>query len=270
MNLQIGRSCSVTGRVGTNNGRRGVLQRHRALVGGSELAAGGSRSESETSDAVPEAQAGVEGWLHSNARLDAATREGPAARPTGAYAARSAASGGDLRDRARRQPRSGRCGVAGGSCAGGDPLADRASGRRSGRVVARTSGRSSDVGGLLDFVFDTIGYAVIPLGLAFGIDDRGTWIATAVLLAAFYLNAVSLGYVAALLEKRALGRSQPRVSRRAPCSLGGWWRAPRRSCSSPWRSRSPTRDRDDLVGDGGGRVLITALERVRWAIGVLR
>ena len=54
-------------------------------------------------------------------------------------------------------------------------------------------------------MFDTIGYAVIPLGLAFGIDDRGTWIATAVLLATFYLNAVSLGYVAALLEKRALG-----------------------------------------------------------------
>lgn len=71
--------------------------------------------------------------------------------------------------------------------------------------IARASGRASDVGGLIDFVFDTIGYAAIPIGLAFGIDDRAGWIATAVLLATFYLNAVTLGHVAALLEKRDLG-----------------------------------------------------------------
>lgn len=69
-------------------------------------------------------------------------------------------------------------------------------------LVARASGRATDVGGLLDFVFDTIGYASIPLGLAFGLDTRTLWIATAVVLASFYLNAVSLGYVSALIEKR--------------------------------------------------------------------
>ncbi|MFT6293448.1 MAG: phosphatidylglycerophosphate synthase [Ilumatobacter sp.] len=72
-------------------------------------------------------------------------------------------------------------------------------------LAARATGRASDTGGLLDFVFDTIGYAAIPIGLAFGLDDRLGWIATAVLLASFYLNAVSLGYIAALLEKHALG-----------------------------------------------------------------
>ena len=79
-------------------------------------------------------------------------------------------------------------------------------------LVARSSGRASDVGGLLDFGFDTVGYAAVPLGLAFGIDERGAWIVTSVLLAAFYLNAATLGSVAALLEKRgfeagASGRS---------------------------------------------------------------
>ncbi len=72
-------------------------------------------------------------------------------------------------------------------------------------AVARVSGRQSDLGGLLDFLFDTIGYAVIPLGIALGVDDPNLWIITALLLATFYINAVSLGHVAAVLEKRALG-----------------------------------------------------------------
>ena len=96
-------------------------------------------------------------------------------------------------------------------------------------AVARSTGRSSDVGGLLDFVFDSVGYAAIPLGLAFGLDERGAWIVTAVLLASFYLNAVSLGYVAALLEKRALGRPRRPAPRRVNC-------AARNRCR---RSRSP-------------------------------
>lgn len=69
-------------------------------------------------------------------------------------------------------------------------------------LVARAASRATDVGGLLDFVFDTVGYASIPLGLAFGLDTRAGWVATAVVLASFYLNAASLGYVSALIEKR--------------------------------------------------------------------
>jgi phosphatidylglycerophosphate synthase len=75
-------------------------------------------------------------------------------------------------------------------------------------VVARVNGRQSDLGGLYDFLFDTIGYAAIPLGLAAGVNTTATWIATAVVLSTFYLNAVSLGHVAAMLEKRSLGAAQ--------------------------------------------------------------
>lgn len=72
-------------------------------------------------------------------------------------------------------------------------------------AVARYRGSASDLGGLIDIVGDTIGYAVIPLGVAAGIDTRAGWIAVAVLLATFYVNAVSWTYVAALLEKRSAG-----------------------------------------------------------------
>jgi hypothetical protein len=54
-------------------------------------------------------------------------------------------------------------------------------------------------------VADTVGYAVIPLGIAAAIDTRAAWITVAVLLATFYVNAVSWTYMAALLEKRARG-----------------------------------------------------------------
>ncbi|MEM8618312.1 MAG: CDP-alcohol phosphatidyltransferase family protein [Actinomycetota bacterium] len=70
-------------------------------------------------------------------------------------------------------------------------------------AVARARGRVSDYGGLLDIVGDTVGYAAIPLGVALGVDDRATWIVVALLLATFYVNAVSWTYLSALLEKRA-------------------------------------------------------------------
>jgi len=71
-------------------------------------------------------------------------------------------------------------------------------------AVARATGQQSDTGGLFDFVADSIGYAAVPLGIAAGVDDRALWIATAVVIATFYINAVSLGQVAALLEKRSV------------------------------------------------------------------
>ena len=134
-------------------------------------------------------------------------------------------------------------------------------------AVARASGRSSDVGGLLDFVFDTIGYAAIPLGLAFGIDDRGTWIATAVLLATFYLNAVSLGYVAALLEKRgrAPGTDGQLTSAVLPRGLvEGTETIVFFTLALAFTGATAT-----IWWVMAGAVLVTAIERVRWAIGTL-
>ena len=71
-------------------------------------------------------------------------------------------------------------------------------------AVARLRGSSSDLGGYLDQLADTVVYAAIPLGIAFAVDDRATWIACAFLLATFFLNTVSWAYLAALVEKRAI------------------------------------------------------------------
>jgi phosphatidylglycerophosphate synthase len=72
-------------------------------------------------------------------------------------------------------------------------------------AMARHQASASDRGGLVDIVADTIGYAAIPVGIAAGIDTRTAWVVVAVLLATFYVNAVSWTYLAALLEKRAAG-----------------------------------------------------------------
>ena len=159
-------------------------------------------------------------------------------------------------------------------------------------AVARATGRSSDVGGLVDFVFDTIGYAAIPLGLAFGLDERGVWVVTAVLLASFYVNAVSLGYVAALLEKRAVAASSAphpvncELSEEKSRSTAHTSRAERRVPTSAVLPRGFVEGTETIVfftlalafPDAASTiwwvmaiaVLFTALERLRWAIGMLR
>lgn len=73
--------------------------------------------------------------------------------------------------------------------------------------VARARDQANDFGGYLDIVGDTIGYAVIPLGVALGVDQRSTWIALGAMLAAFFVNTVSWTYLAAVLEKRGEGSS---------------------------------------------------------------
>ncbi len=130
-------------------------------------------------------------------------------------------------------------------------------------LAARTSGRASDLGGLLDFTFDTIAYATIPIGVAFGVDTRTGWIVTAALLAAFYLNSVSLGYVAALLEKRGLDAATQRRATSAVLPRGlvegtetivFFTLALAFIESSPW-----------IWSAMAALVTVTALERVRWA-----
>ena len=129
-------------------------------------------------------------------------------------------------------------------------------------LAARSSGRESDLGGLLDFTFDTIGYAAIPIGVAFGVDTRAGWIVTAVLLAAFYLNSVSLGYVAALLEKRGLDAATQRRATSAVLPRGlvegtetivFFTLALAFIDASPW-----------IWSVMAALVALTAVERVRW------
>ena len=75
--------------------------------------------------------------------------------------------------------------------------------------VARRQGAARDVGGLIDFTFDTLGYTAIPLALALNADDSTQWAVTAALLASFYLNAVTLGFTSALIEKRNQAAGSP-------------------------------------------------------------
>lgn len=134
-------------------------------------------------------------------------------------------------------------------------------------LAARATGRSSDVGGLVDFVFDTIGYASIPVGLAIGIDTRAGWIVTAVLLASFYLNAVSLGHVAALLEKRGRGARERGESTSATMPRGlveGTETIVFFTAALAFIDAAPV-----IWSVMAALVVVTALERVRWAAGQL-
>ena len=72
-------------------------------------------------------------------------------------------------------------------------------------AVARRLGRQSDLGGYLDLMADTVGYAAVPIGVAARHDDPVVWAACAVLLASFYLNTMSWTLLSAIAEKRAAG-----------------------------------------------------------------
>lgn len=72
-------------------------------------------------------------------------------------------------------------------------------------AVARATGAVTDRGGYLDMVLDTLGYALVPIGVALWLDTRAGWITLAVMLSVFYVNTISWAYLSALLEKRGAG-----------------------------------------------------------------
>lgn len=71
-------------------------------------------------------------------------------------------------------------------------------------TVARQRDRQSDLGAYLDILGDFLVYAAVPIGLAVHHGTTAGWIATAALLAAFYVNTVSWAYLAAIIERRSL------------------------------------------------------------------
>lgn len=72
-------------------------------------------------------------------------------------------------------------------------------------TLARRHNRQSDFGGYLDIVLDTVVYALVPLGLALGVNTTAGYVALALLLGSFYINGSSWMYLAALFEKRGTG-----------------------------------------------------------------
>jgi phosphatidylglycerophosphate synthase len=72
-------------------------------------------------------------------------------------------------------------------------------------TLARITGQQSDLGAYLDTVLDHVVYVAVPLGLALTVGTPAAYLALALLLASFYVNAASWMYLAALLEKRNAG-----------------------------------------------------------------
>lgn len=75
-------------------------------------------------------------------------------------------------------------------------------------AVARAGGRQSDFGGYIDIIADFTVYSAIPIGVAIHFASAASWLATSVMLAAFYVNSASWMYLSALLEKRSAGAGQ--------------------------------------------------------------
>jgi phosphatidylglycerophosphate synthase len=73
-------------------------------------------------------------------------------------------------------------------------------------LAARHYGKQSDLGGYTDILLDMAIYALLPIGLVLGSPQtEAHFLALALLLASFYLNAGSWMYLAALLEAREQG-----------------------------------------------------------------
>jgi phosphatidylglycerophosphate synthase len=72
-------------------------------------------------------------------------------------------------------------------------------------TLARVRQTQTDFGGYLDIVLDFTVYALIPVAIALALDTRAVWLAVAVLLASYFVNAASWMYLSAVLERRGHG-----------------------------------------------------------------
>ncbi|MFN8108553.1 MAG: CDP-alcohol phosphatidyltransferase family protein [Thermoleophilia bacterium] len=130
-------------------------------------------------------------------------------------------------------------------------------------TVARVTGRQTDLGAYLDIVADFVVYAAVPIGIAAHAGDRGAWVAAAVLLGTFYVNAISWSFLSALMERRRIERGLTSVAMPAGLiegaetvvlfavmlTLPAWARV--------------------LMWGMAGAVVLTTVQRVTWALRTL-
>ena len=88
-------------------------------------------------------------------------------------------------------------------------------------LLARLHNKQSDFGGYLDIILDFVAYAAVPLGFGLGAASQSVWLALAVLLSSYYVNAASWMYLAAILEKRAARDPETSTSIVMPAGLVG-------------------------------------------------
>ena len=88
-------------------------------------------------------------------------------------------------------------------------------------LLARLHHKQDDFGGYLDILLDFVAYAAIPLGFGLGAASQNVYLALAVLLSIYYLNAASWMYLAAILEKRAAHAPETATTIVMPAGLIG-------------------------------------------------
>ena len=72
-------------------------------------------------------------------------------------------------------------------------------------TVARISNRQTDWGGYLDIMLDFIIYALIPISLAFSVNNGAIiFITLSIMLGVFYINSASWMYLSAILGKKTI------------------------------------------------------------------
>jgi len=135
-------------------------------------------------------------------------------------------------------------------------------------TLARLRNQQSDLGGYLDIVLDFVVYSAIPIGLAVGSPQPGAMLAALFLLASFYVNTATWMYLAALLEKRNQG-AKARGELTTITMPGGLVEGLESLLFYTlfllfphWLSA--------LFGVMAGLVVVTAAQRVVWAVRYLR
>lgn len=130
-------------------------------------------------------------------------------------------------------------------------------------VVARQHRRQSDLGGYVDILADFVVYAGFPIALVMGCPSVAGYLSLAWLLGAFYVNAASWMYLAAILEKRRHQhpRSAELTSITMPAGLiGGAETVIFYIMFILWPTALPI-----LFSLMGGLVLVTIGQRLVWA-----
>jgi phosphatidylglycerophosphate synthase len=128
-------------------------------------------------------------------------------------------------------------------------------------LIARLHDGQTDLGGYVDIVTDYVVYAALPIGLVAGSPSNARFLALAIMLASFYVNAASWMYLAAILEKHSAREADTQTTIIMPSGLvGGFETALVYGIFLLFPSQTVS-----LFSIFSALVFITAFQRVVWA-----
>lgn len=76
---------------------------------------------------------------------------------------------------------------------------------RANDTKSNAGSQTNDLGGYFDLMADFVTYTIVPVGIAWNVDNRGTWISLSILLSTFYVNLGSWSILSAIQEKHGRG-----------------------------------------------------------------